>query len=204
MAKDTKERLMDAALTVFARDGYAGTNLKTIAESVGIVKSAIYRHFESKEALWKEMQEEMERYYDERFGSTENIPAIPQTAEGLYELTMRMVNFTVKDEKDIRMRRILLAEQFRDDAAKRLATGYFNEGTRTLFEKVFVGMMEAGCLKKTDPVFLAEVYTAPITLWIHLSDREPEKRDTITDRIGHFVRQFIEEYGVKTGKVTVG
>ena len=36
MANDTKERILDAALTSFAEKGYEGTNLLDIAESVGI------------------------------------------------------------------------------------------------------------------------------------------------------------------------
>lgn len=45
MAKTTKERILDAALEMFAENGYAGTNMRDLAQSVGLTKSALYKHF---------------------------------------------------------------------------------------------------------------------------------------------------------------
>ena len=52
MARNTKDRILEAALALFARNGYAATNIKDISEAVGIVKSAFYRHFNSKEEVF--------------------------------------------------------------------------------------------------------------------------------------------------------
>lgn len=48
---DTRQRLLSAALELFAEKGFAATSVREIAESVGIRDSAIYAHFESKQAL---------------------------------------------------------------------------------------------------------------------------------------------------------
>jgi AcrR family transcriptional regulator len=49
----TRDRLVDVSLTIFARQGYAGTTISEIEKSVGLKpgSGAMYRHFESKEAL---------------------------------------------------------------------------------------------------------------------------------------------------------
>ena len=39
--KGTKERILDAALDMFARRGYDGTNLRDLAASLGLSKSAL-------------------------------------------------------------------------------------------------------------------------------------------------------------------
>src|SRR5262245_9884564 len=52
-ARQTRERLLATALELFAAHGYAGTSLRQIASAVGIKESAIYAHFESKEALYQ-------------------------------------------------------------------------------------------------------------------------------------------------------
>ena len=52
MAKDTKERILMKALELFSQNGYAGTNVRELAEALGLVKSSIYKHFESKEAIF--------------------------------------------------------------------------------------------------------------------------------------------------------
>ena len=84
MAKDTKQRILEAALDMFSENGYAGTNIRELAASLNLVKSSMYRHFESKEELWNAVMDEMSFYYDERFGTADNLPSIPQNTEGLY------------------------------------------------------------------------------------------------------------------------
>lgn len=49
MAKDTKERILMAALDMFSQKGYEGTSIRELAASLGLVKSGIYKHYESKE-----------------------------------------------------------------------------------------------------------------------------------------------------------
>ena len=47
----TKERLIEAALALYAERGYAGTCLDAILERASSSKGAFYHHFDSKEAL---------------------------------------------------------------------------------------------------------------------------------------------------------
>ena len=51
MAKDTKERILMAALDMFSKKGYEGTNIRKLAASLELVKSGIYKHYESKEGI---------------------------------------------------------------------------------------------------------------------------------------------------------
>ena len=126
MAKDTKERILVAALEMFSQKGYAGTNIRELSESLGLVKSAMYRHFESKDAIWNTLLDELIAYYEARFGSTEHLPPVPDSLEELVTMTMRMVNFTIHDEKVVKSRKLLSIEQFRDERARDLATKYFS------------------------------------------------------------------------------
>lgn len=43
--------LLEAALQVFARNGYRSTTLDEVAEAAGVTKGAIYHYFDTKEAL---------------------------------------------------------------------------------------------------------------------------------------------------------
>jgi AcrR family transcriptional regulator len=47
----TRERILDVALGLFARQGFNGTRLRQIAESLGLTKAALYYHFESKDDI---------------------------------------------------------------------------------------------------------------------------------------------------------
>ncbi len=195
MAKDTRERILMAALEQFSQNGYAGTNIRELTASLGLAKSSMYKHFESKEDIWNSLLDEMIAYYSERFGSPEKLPPVPDSLDRLVTMTMRMVDFTVHDEKVEMTRKLLSIEQYRDERARELATKHFLTGTKEMFTHIFEGMMNKGLLKKDDPEMLAFAYTAPISALIHLCSREPKKTDDAIAQIEAFSRHFIRVYG---------
>ena len=193
MANDTKERILAAALEMFSKNGYAGTNIR-LSASLGLVKSGIYKHYESKEAIWNALLDQMIAYYGEHFGSAEHLPPVPDSLEGLVDMTMQMVNITVHDEKIIMTRKVLTLEQFRDDRARELATKHFLTGLTEIFTHIFAGMMDKGLILRDDPTMLAFAYITPISALIHLCDREPEKTDWAIAQIEEFSRHFLSVY----------
>ena len=49
---DTKQRILDESLELFASKGYAGTSMNDIISKVGISKGSVYWHFKSKEEIF--------------------------------------------------------------------------------------------------------------------------------------------------------
>ena len=194
MENTTREKILDAALVSFAENGYRGTNLRDLAAGMGLSKSALYRHYESKEDIWNAVIDQMESYYVSRFGSPEKMPPVPKSCDELLSMTMRMLDFTMHDRRVILTRRLLLTEQFRDERARQLATLHFLNGTKAIYAKVFAEMMDNGILKKDDPEMLAFAYTTPITALIHYCDREPEREPEILQQMESFVKHFIRIY----------
>jgi AcrR family transcriptional regulator len=47
----TRERVLDAAVDLFAEQGYDGTSVAQVIERAGLTKGGFYHHFASKEAL---------------------------------------------------------------------------------------------------------------------------------------------------------
>ena len=50
---DTKHRILDVALSLFAQKGYANVFVGEIAEKVGIKAPSLYKHFKSKQAIFE-------------------------------------------------------------------------------------------------------------------------------------------------------
>ena len=48
---ETKETILSAACDIYLLEGYKGMSMRKVAEKAGISATAIYRHFENKEAL---------------------------------------------------------------------------------------------------------------------------------------------------------
>lgn len=198
MGRETKDMILEKALVSFVENGYKGTNLRDFAAGMGLSKSALYSHYESKEAIWNALVNKMEAYYNEHFGSVEHLPPLPKSCEEFFHLVMGMVGFTIHDEKIIMTRKLLLSEQFHDERVKNLATEHFMNGTKAIFKSIFEKMMERDLLVKEDADMLAFVFTAPITSLIHYCDREPEREPMIMRQIEAFVKHFIKMYGRAT------
>jgi AcrR family transcriptional regulator len=52
-APNTSGRILESALGLFAREGYAGASIRKIAREVGVTEGAIYAHFEGKRAIYE-------------------------------------------------------------------------------------------------------------------------------------------------------
>lgn len=195
MAKDTKEKILFTALDLFSENGYSNTNLQMIADRVGIVKSALYRHFSSKEDLYNSLLDKLQAYYYERFNNNNNDLIINSTKQ-LFEMTIKMVDFTIHDDKIKKTRKILLMEQFKDERIKKLASEHFIFSLNNTYTKIFTHLIENKIIKDIDPNILALEFTSPITQLIHLSDRQPELLDECIKKIISYVKHFIDIYSV--------
>ena len=51
MAGDTKTRILETALELFAQRGYLGTSMNDIAQRLGITKAALYKHYAGKQEI---------------------------------------------------------------------------------------------------------------------------------------------------------
>src|SRR3954463_14130642 len=48
---DTREKILRVALEQFAQNSFHGTSMREVAKAVGVRESALYHHFESKDAI---------------------------------------------------------------------------------------------------------------------------------------------------------
>jgi AcrR family transcriptional regulator len=63
--RDTKSRLQELALQLFAEQGYEKTSLREIAERLGVTKAALYYYFKSKEDIVRSLVEDYVAEIDE-------------------------------------------------------------------------------------------------------------------------------------------
>ena len=192
--KTSKEEILNAALVVFSQKGYDGALLRDIASLLGITKPALYKHYESKEALWNAMIDYVERYYSEHIRAASDT-TVPDNWDEFREFSLSQIDFTIHDETVRRVRRLLTMEQFRNKRTADLATKHFITDIEIRYTEIFTGMKEKGLLETEAPELLAFRYTAPITMMIHQCDRDPGKEPEIMDKIEGHIKQFSKEYG---------
>src|ERR1700729_2279161 len=59
-AEATRRAVLDAAKSLFGRQGYAQTSVDEIADAARVTKGAVYHHFAGKEALFRAVYAEAE------------------------------------------------------------------------------------------------------------------------------------------------
>jgi TetR/AcrR family transcriptional regulator, mexJK operon transcriptional repressor len=69
-SKQTRAQALLEAERLYNLGGYEAINLQTIAEAVGVTKAALFYHFESKQALFVALLEEMLKRYSQMIGSS--------------------------------------------------------------------------------------------------------------------------------------
>lgn len=74
----TRERILDAALALFAAKGYDATSMREIAEQLGITKAALYYHFDSKGDIVRAMLADTERQVAELAAWAKEQPCSPE------------------------------------------------------------------------------------------------------------------------------
>jgi AcrR family transcriptional regulator len=56
-----REQILDVAVQVFARNGFHGTSMNDVADAAGVTKPVLYQHFDSKQALYLALIDEVGR-----------------------------------------------------------------------------------------------------------------------------------------------
>jgi len=57
--RSKRKRIVEAAIKVFLKDGYAATTLSKVAEEAGVIRATIYSHFKDKNELFVAIVEEL-------------------------------------------------------------------------------------------------------------------------------------------------
>ncbi|MGV9797237.1 TetR/AcrR family transcriptional regulator [Mycobacterium sp. NPDC003449] len=141
-----RERILEAALTLFAEHGVHGTSLKMIADRVGVSKPAVYYQFQSKEDIVLEVLrptiEDMARVVRiaEALPDREARQAV--AISGMVEMAIRHRRLAVLFHGDPAIDQIVLAEpEYRSvsDRVRELVEGPEPDPARRIALSVFVG-----------------------------------------------------------------
>ena len=86
--KNTKEKILEEALKLFAQSGYMGTSMNEIASRLGVTKAALYKHYSSKQEILEKIVEQMNRMDYERAAEYE----MPETEPDGFAEALKLCN----------------------------------------------------------------------------------------------------------------
>lgn len=152
MAGDTKERILETALELFARNGYPGTSMSDIAEHLDITKAALYKHYDGKRAILEQIIQRMNQLDYERaeeYGMPETEPdgfaeAYQHTpVEKIHAYSVAQFRHWTEEKFPADFRRMLTVEQYRDPEMGRLYQDYLASGPIEYMAAIFRRMTDS-------------------------------------------------------------
>ncbi len=200
----TRSAVVDAARTLFLRDGYSRTTMEEIAALAGVTKRTLYNHYADKEALFTQIvldviafAEEFARGLQEELGDEIATARLRSTLE---ELGVRLA-LAITRRDVIALRRLLISEAREFPA---LATKYFDRvPARVLaaLSSAFERLDEAGRLRVPDARVAASQFAylvvgEPLDRAMLAGTTPSRKRVTACARAG--VETFLARYGPAT------
>ena len=199
---NTRDEILNVALELFSVNGYEATSISQLADAVGIRKASLYSHFASKQEILDDVVASVLEGYAEHsvFADADwDDPEFTKdkdgmTAEDAAKMIQGQVRYIVHDPAISKGRKLLMIEQFRNKELAELQTKQNYEDVLNYFMGMMRFLIREGTLKDADPEIMAAQFSSPITVWINLCDREPEREDEVMELVRKHVMQFFEIY----------
>ena len=196
---NTKQDILEAALELFSVQGFEATSISQIADAVGIRKASLYSHFDSKQEILDTLVKEVLKQYAEHsiFARAEwekDSGSLPVTADAAVPMIQEQIRYIIHDPIISRARKMLVIEQFQNPELAKLQTKQNYSDVMAYFAGLMKQLIRQGVLAEADPQIMAAQFCLPITVWINLCDREPNREREAMELVEGHIRQFFSIY----------
>ncbi len=179
----TRERLLDEALTLFSQRGYAATGIRDILRAAGVTQPTLYHHFADKAKL---LQTLIERHYGESQQRLEAIISSEPTVE------RKLLSFVLTSFEhccaDPRVPRLMFQTYFGPTIPE--IDGMLDKLTEKRFRLV-VGIMEQGIrtreLAASDGEFLGLSFCSMVDQPLNLFSRKSRPKRYLTRELAEAI-----------------
>lgn len=198
MEKNTKEKILEEALKLFAKSGYMGTSMNDIASQLGVTKAALYKHYSSKQEILDSIVERMNQMDRERSKEYEMPEGdMEEVIEGYKNIALEKIKQYTKvqflhwteEEFSSCFRKMLTLEQYRSPEMAKLYQHYLSEGPLQYMETIFSGIVD----NSEEAKQLAINFYGPIFLLYSIYDESENKQDVMKQLDAH-VERFSKHY----------
>lgn len=185
-ASQTRQRLLDAALTLFSHRGYAATGIREILQMAGVTQPTLYHHFNDKASV---LQALIEQHYGESQNRLAEILATEPTVAG------KLLAFVTSSFEhcciDPRVPRLMFQTYFGPTVPE--IDGVLDKLTRKRFRlvvKVMTHGIRSRELAKHDPELLALTFCSMVDQPLNLFSRKTRPKRYLTPELAHAIVQL--------------
>lgn len=203
---NTKEKILDEALTLFSEKGYANVYVGDIADRVGIKAPSLYKHYKNKKAIFDAIIDEMNRRFEEQAKVLQINGTNAAADAGIYEslsedqllkLGREFFLYYLHDDYNRKFRKMLTLEQFHDTDLAKVYSKLYVDDPLSYQGMLFGFMVMAGVLQTDNVQVMTLHFYSPIYFMLTICDREPDREPEMLKLLDEHIRQFDRLYGRK-------
>ena len=199
---NTKQEILEASLDLFSVQGFEATSISQIANAVGIRKASLYSHFENKQAILDAIVKDVLEQYAEHsifakadWDNCDNAEDKPNlTPDAAAQMILGQIRYILHDPHISKARKMLVMEQFQNPELAKLQTKQNYTDVLRYFTGLVKHLIRNGVLAEDDPEIMAAQLCLPISTWINLCDREPDREPEVMELVSRHIQQFFRVY----------
>ncbi|MEH2309101.1 TetR/AcrR family transcriptional regulator [Nostoc sp.] len=179
-----QEQILQGAMQVFLRDGYAGTSMDRVSAEAGVSKQTIYSHFQDKEGLFKALIERVTIASFQGIFCTEDLHGEPAIL--LREIAEIYLTKVADNPEYLALFRLIITESQRFPELAKLYTQTVIQRGRLLLSQYLASHPELGI---TDPEATAQIFFGSLVSYVMVQEMlygkemMPLSRDRILDSL---------------------
>lgn len=202
---NTKEKILVAALRLFAVNGYEAVSVSQIAGELGITKGALYRHYKNKRDIFNCIFEyvcQLDVERSQKNGVPEkDYSEMPEafshvSPKSLRDYMKAQFHYWSEDEIACNFRKMLTLEQYKSPEMNALYQKVLVSGPFDYIENLLCEMAKKQKKPLPSPHALAVEFYSPFYLLLGMSDGTDckEKKEEIAKNYVSCIDDFFQKY----------
>ncbi|MEJ6485803.1 TetR/AcrR family transcriptional regulator [Nostoc punctiforme UO1] len=160
-----QEQILQGAMQVFLRDGYAGTSMDRVSVEAGVSKQTIYSHFQDKQGLFKALIESVTIASFREIFCTEDLHGEPAIL--LREIAETYLTEVADNPVYLALFRLIITESQRFPELAKLYTRTVIQRGRLLLSQYLASHPELGI---TDPEATAQIFFGSLVSYVMVQE----------------------------------
>lgn len=193
---DKKKQLLDAALHVFATQGFEKASMREIAANAGLTTGAIYYHYKNKDDLYYDAVKES-AYFVHKLSEKDKDSKVKSNKEMFEEISNNVRN---RMSKEIEQRLLILLTAYAISKGGRIKEKYkldYNEIIDKVAKLYFYafGVENEACQRRIAAILVAALDGVALQYSLGVLDiNDEELKDTFVNFFAQSIPMYIRQY----------
>ncbi len=187
----TKERILKESMALFSIYGFDSVSVRRIAEEVGVKNSALYKHFESKQAIFDAIVSASQERFLQKYAESKVTEL--KTPEELENMCLDFFLYQTTDSWITMFRRILIMEMFKNQEMAKIYKNIFIDMPIQYQKLLFQGLIDQGILKDANAEVMSMELYAPFFLYHAVQEDIERLEPLLRKHVRNFIKNYMEE-----------